>query len=691
MQRRTPKPCCEATFIPFFLRRVPVATALLSGLVVCAMSVVLAEGQWYVPDQPGQRQGTGTSPQVEQPKTLPPAESSSSQQEGVEGNERLSKGQTSGQVRATLDARLKTALQRVCPADARPIGLRDITAKHLSTESREQAILAFWHVAQTAIAVDFITEALSDLEKLQVAIGDHVILDSFKQLYTARLYELRGELHARMVALTQAVGIDDQQLLFPDDIPHTGGYSTQLEKLYPGSPPLALRRLNEMIPLARQSIYLHFGAGQSAHDAWLAFKEAYETQRVHLWDALACWRLWLEEEVRCAEAVEAYNRLILEYVIATGNGQLRAESFVKMLVEDSACQVISGQRCSGTGRGDANSPAATTGKDSPSQSTVYRFLVASTKDTFKSDGETHDHWQSKFLLSSERHNKQRWSFPVSTSSANDGWIQAGLSAPYFSALRQNSAGVFVQELTELSFKMGNGIVGEETRRTSVPLAEEMVRGRDRGNRVRLYWDAAVVQAKYGILLQYSAALSEIFPLVLARWNEPGAAEEMLQLQAYRRTVDAALEDIHLEMLKKSFALLETTLNSNGMPAVATTLPYAGEYDTKWIQVRTQLPDSVRLTVSRVECQIPSTYAALCQQGLALAAADQSRVLAASQFVGRQQPLGPLLNAIRLECETWQAFVELAGRYNQLIADYVCLVRPDLEESAFLGAIGISQN
>lgn len=666
-------------------------TALLSGLVVCAMSVVLAEGQWYVPDQPGQRQGTGTSPQVDQPKTLPPDQSSSSQRAEVEASERLSKGQTSGQVRATLDARLKTALQRVCPADARPIGLRDITAKHLSTESREQAILAFWHVAQTAIAVDFVTEALSDLEKLQVATGDHVILDSFKQLYTARLYELRGELHARIVALTQAVGIDDQQLLFPDDIPHTGGYSTQLEKLYPGSPPLALRRLNEMIPLARQSIYLHFGASQSAHDAWLAFKEAYETQRVHLWDALACWRLWLEEEVRCAEAIEAYNRLILEYVIATGNGQLRAESFVKMLVEDSACQVISGQRHSGTRRGDANSPAATTGKDSLSQSTVRRFLVTSTKDTFKSDHESRDRRQSELLLLRDSRGRQKQFFPVSMSSANDGWIQAGLSAPYFSALRQNSAGVFVQDLTKLCFKMGNGVVGDQTRHISVPLGKEVVRAGDRGNRVRLYWDVAVVQAKYGIFLQYSAALSEVFPLVLARWNEPGVAEEMLQLQAYRRIADAALQDIHLEMLKKSFALSETIPNSDGMPVVVTTLPYAGEYDTKWNQVRTQLTDSMRLTVSRVECQIPSTYAALCQQGLALAAADQSRVLAASQFVGRQQPLGPLLNAICLECETWQAYVELVGRYNQLIADYVCQVRPDLDENGFLGAIGISQD
>jgi len=49
---------------------------------------------------------------------------------------------------------------------------------------------------------------------------------------------------------------------------------------------------------------------------------------------------------------------------------------------------------------------------------------------------------------------------------------------------------------------------------------------------------------------------------------------------------------------------------------------------------------------------------------------------------------PLLQAIQLQCEIWLDFIELTGRYNQLIADYVALVRPDLNEKEFLTAIGI---
>jgi len=686
------EPRCQHTRIVSFTQRALVLISLLSGLLASAMSVVLAESQWYVPDQSPQQQGTGTVSQTEPPKSLPSDQSSPSQSSESEVNERLPKGQTSGQVRAMLDARLKAALQHACPADARPIGLQDIAARHQSTESREKAILAFWRVARTAIVVDIVTEALSELEKLQVTTGDHVILDSFKQLYTARLYELRGDLQAGLVSLTYAVGEDDgRQLLFPDDIFHTGGYSTRLEKLYPGTAPLALRRLDEMIPLARQSIYLHFGASQSARDAWLAFKEAYEMQRVHLWDALACWRLWLEEQVRCTETIETYNRLILEYVLATGNGHLPAESFVKMLVEENACRVISSQRSSASTTGPSKSSAARAGEKPILQVMNSQPLATFAKHVALSGIESNDDRNSKFLLLPGTMSKQQWFLPVSMSSANDGWIQAGLSTPYFGALRQNSAGVFVQQLAEMSFKMGNAAAGGETRRNSVSLAGQMLRARDREKRVRLYWDVAVVQAKYAILLQYSAALSEVFPVVLARWNEPGMAEEMLRLQAYRRTGDAALQDIHLEMVEKAFTLLEATPNSNGIQAVATTLPYAGEYDTKWTEVKTQLPYSAQPVVSRVVCQIPSTYAALCQKGLALLAADQSRILDAGQFAGGQQPLGSFLNAIHLECETWQEFVELVGRYNQFIADYVCLVRPDLDENAFLRAIGISRN
>ncbi|MGB4726095.1 MAG: hypothetical protein WBH86_01690, partial [Thermogutta sp.] len=197
------------------------------------------------------------------------------------------------------------------------------------------------------MAIDFLTECLSELEKTQVALGDQMALEAVKQLYTARIYELRGRLQASMASLLEAVGSDrDRQPVFPDDIPHTGGYRTQLEKLFPETPPLGLRRLNEMIPLARQSIYLHFQASQSAYDAWLACKEAYDAQRGDLWSALACWRLWVDEQLHCAEAIENYNRLILEYVITSGNGQLSAEDFVNMLVEQDARRVVSGQRTS---------------------------------------------------------------------------------------------------------------------------------------------------------------------------------------------------------------------------------------------------------------------------------------------------------------------------------------------------------
>ncbi|HQF13817.1 MAG TPA: hypothetical protein PLS55_07960, partial [Thermogutta sp.] len=193
-----------------------------------------------------------------------------------------------------------------------------------------------------------------------------------------------------------------------------------------------------------------------------------------------------------------------------------------------------------------------------------------------------------------------------------------------------------------------------------------------------------------VFLQYSALLSELFPTVLARWNEPGAAEEMLQLQAFRRTVDAGLQDIHLKMLDRGSDLIALNSKSDNAHPVAITLPYVGEYDTRWDQIRTVLPEPTRTAAMRVVSRIPATYAALCQNALALNAADQARVFAVGRFLNKQERIGPVLSALHFEHEAWLGFIELTGQYNQLIAEYVSLVRPDLDQKSFLSAIGITQ-
>lgn len=649
----------------------------------------LEDSQWVVPDQIPFQQSGAVNPQGEQP-TSPPGDSgfSSKQVESKPGSD-LPQRQTSVQIRTTLDTRLKLALQRTRPSNAQPIELGIVAQKCPSAETRQKAVTTFWQVARVAMTIDFVTEALSELESVQVRPNDQVTLESVKQLYMARLYEYRGDLQASMTSLSEIVGSGvDKQPLFPDDIPHTGGYSTQLEKLYQGAPPLGLRRIHEMIPLARQSIYLHFGAGQSSRDAWLAFKEAYDAQRTDLWTVLTCWRLWVEEQIRLAEAIETYNRLILEYIVTSGNGHIDSESFVRMLLEDDARRVISGADRT---RSDAHMKSDRPG-GSESGGTVpidprpwspinSRIAVLFAKATASSNR------LPLFSTVAQKQGRCPTLF-VSRSSQDEGWVQAGLSTPYFLTLPQSSAGIFVRKLAEQSFKTGEMALAESNRGEKVPLDSRIVKSRNRQDHVRLYWDVAVAQGRYCVLVQYSAALSEVFPILLARWNEPGVAEEMLQLQAFRRIADAALQDAHLEMVKKGFQLLEITGNTNGVQPIASTVPYVGEYDTKWEQVKSLLPYPARATAARAAYELRASYAALCQEGLALNAADQSRVVAAGRFLQGQLGITPLLHAIHLECEIWLHFIELTGRYNQLIADYVTLIRPDLNEKEFLTAIGI---
>ncbi|MGQ9769601.1 MAG: hypothetical protein ACUVQG_03510 [Thermogutta sp.] len=651
--------------------------------------IAVAESQWVVPGEVPFSQSGGQELPSDQPVVPPPSDLP--QQPRNEAPDTLPQRPTSAQIRSRLDARLKAAMQRACPENARPLELGTVAQRFSSAEHRERAIVAFWRAARTAITVDFLTEALSELERLQVPPNDQVTVDSVKQLYLARFYEFRGDLQAGMVSLTEIVGMgNDQQLMFPDDIPHTGGYSTQLEKLYQGTPPLALRRLHEMIPLARQSIYLHFEAGQSARDAWLAFKDAYETRRADLWTALACWRLWVEELIRLAEAVETYNRLILEYVMASGNGHLGGESFVRMLLENESRRVVSGAVRT---RGDATGTKfrSLINRDQGIDPSFDRQLQGVVNAGFQEDSFNLLAKVPRIpVFSPWAKGWERFAaIPVSMPAQEKSWVQAGLSSPYFATLPQTSAGVFVQKLAEQSFRMGELALGETNRTQHVSLDAQIVKGGNRADRVRLYWDLAVAQGKYCVFVQYSAALSEIFPHVLARWSEPGAAEDMLQLQAFRRVADAALEDIHFSVMEKGFELLEAMSSSDRAQPVAITLPYVGEYDTKWDQVKSMLPGDVRVTAAPVAFRIPAVYAALCQIGLSLSAADQSRVITASGFLQGQSGISPLLQAIDLESEIWLEFVELAGRYNQLIADYVLMVRPDLSAQEFLTAVGIS--
>lgn len=660
----------------------------LTMLGIGLVAAVFAESQWVVPGEVPFSQSVGQNPSgngLASPSTRSPG-----QPESNAGRD-LPQRPTSAQIRSRLDARLKTAMQRTRPENTRLLELGTIAQSFSAVALREKAVLAFWRVTRAAITVDFVTEALSELESLQVPPNDQVTVDSVKQLYLARLYEFRGDLQAGMASLTEIVGMgNDQQLVFPDDIPHTGGYSTQLEKLYQGTPPLALRRLHEMIPLARQSIYLHFEAGQSARDAWLAFKEAYETRRADLWTVLACWRLWVEELIRLAEAVETYNRLILEYVMASGNGHLGGESFVKMLLENESRRVVSGA-VQTTGDATQTKFESLINREKgidPSFDPQLQGLVnpGFAKDSFNLVAEV----PRIPVFSPWAKGWERFAaIPVSMPAQDKNWVQAGLGTPYFAPLPQTSAGVFVQKLAEQTFKMGELALGETNRMQKVSVDAQMANRGNRADLVRLYWNLAVAQGKYCILVQYSAALSEVFPHVLARWSEPGAAEDMLQLQAFRRVADAALEDIHFSVMEQSFELLETMSSSDSAQPVAITLPYVGEYDTKWDQVKSGLPGDVRAAAARLARQIPAVYAALCQKGLSLSAADQSRVIAASGFLQGQSGISPLLQAIHLECEIWLEFVELAGRYNQLITDYVSMVRPDLSPQEFLTAVGIS--
>lgn len=197
--------------------------------------------------------------------------SESSSPPAAAGTQNLS----ASRLRPELDARLKTALRRSLRGDYRLVSLEDLFARWSGSGERKRAGRAYWQVTRLALSVDGLSQALAELETLSCPPERRAYLEAIKGVFSAKLVDLRGQLVQSQIALSQYSGdVGGKTLPFPDDLPHTGGYKTHLASLFPsGNVPTELRRIDNLLPLVRHSIYLHFVASRSARDAWLAYAE----------------------------------------------------------------------------------------------------------------------------------------------------------------------------------------------------------------------------------------------------------------------------------------------------------------------------------------------------------------------------------------------------------------------------------
>lgn len=577
-------------------------------------------------------------------------------------------------LREELDTRLKTGLRRSFQNTQRLVTLESLLVRHAGAQERKRSIAAYWRTVKLILILDALSQSLSELENLVCPPDRRAYMESIKGAATSRLAELRADLAAAQADLARWTGITDGNTqVFPDDLPHTGGYRTQLTSLFPdGTAPLELRKIDTLLPLLRQSIYLHYSAMRSAHDAWLAYCEATNSGTPQVEAALAMWQLEAEELVKCLEAIETYNSLILDYVISVAPTSASASQLLEMLLEPASRRVVS----SVSAGAQTGSPDAAVRSGAGAAGAEGKTSGANPLDTLSEKWPFHVGLNRSHLFASL----------VAKENPGIGGAE-GASKGFFSQITATRLETFVQQLTHLTIEEANRWLPPDKVDLRDFLANRGNGPGDWAQAAREYWEVIGAQVQLALAIKESSALGEIFAATLPRAGEPGAAEAMLEIHAVRRAADAALQDAHLRFVERRLMLGDRAGLSRGADVVAATLPFSGPYQTRWSYLAPRVDPKDRVHLAGLAEQIPHVYAAIVHAASALLSSDLARQQGLEAYRQGQLQLHNLLEMVRLEFALWREFFVAVRRYNCAIAEYVAGCLPGATLDQYLEAIG----
>lgn len=577
---------------------------------------------------------------------------------------------SAAQLRPELDNRLKTALRRNFQQTDRIVSLQSLLERYSRREDLTRAVKTYWTVVRLVASVDLLSESLSELETFPCPPERRPYLEGLKGGITGQLIDLRGQLAAAQFELATWAGVTNAQgRVFPDDIPHTGGYNTYIDSLFHGQAPLEVRKINELLPLVRQSIYLHFVAARSARDAWLAYRDAANAGAPNIEAAMQMWHLAISENLRCLEAIERYNELILEYILELRRYGQAPSNILPMLLEEGSRRVVSGAAAGAKPASRNTGDAATSARPASLSAERLSFACKNVGPFIPTDG-------SRTVTC--RLTAFRESATVETPELTKG---------FFSSITATRLEDFVKELARFCTAESIQIRADKALTLSEYLSKSSGETEDRGVRTIQYWDVVEAQDRLLVLIKQSAIFSELFRVALREAERPGGAELVLQIHAERNAADAALQDAHADFLEKQF-ILKKSIPTSDIDPTTVTPPFAGAYDTRWSQLAPYISPARRVHLGKIAYRLPTIYAAMAQTASALLSADLARQRDAEAYLRGQVPLNTVLASVRLEFDLWLQFIEGVGQYNRAIAEYAASCLPSAPLNDYLKAIGV---
>ncbi len=240
-------------------------------------------------------------------------------------------------LREAMDQRLREVLQTTLPAGSRARSLVAALEGTVTGSKRAEIVTAYWKTVRAAGEVAAAQEAADRLQSLSPNPADAPAVRALLAQAEAVLQQAKVALKAAQYRLAESMGMaDDDNLPFPSDIPHTGGYRTYLDRLMPPTTaPWELRMLDRTLPLRRQTMILHHTAVQAAGEAWSAYRDAYASGSPVGPALLRMWKLRWDEDAAFFAAAEDYNLAILGFASRVAPADLTASQYVGMLIETS--------------------------------------------------------------------------------------------------------------------------------------------------------------------------------------------------------------------------------------------------------------------------------------------------------------------------------------------------------------------
>lgn len=236
-------------------------------------------------------------------------------------------------------------IPKTVPIEGRSVTLVEALSSLGDRRRQLDAVVAYWNLAADVAEYHYAwqqTQFLEHLQKTTSAQGNNqtTAAEVGSRLATAQaqLNESKLRLYDAQFDLAQRAWVGDAAARpLPVDVPHTGSYKTQFERLFAGrSPPARAVLLNRTLPLRQQVVNVRADGVWAAQNAYEQAFGSFQRGQLPAEDVLAALDDFRTQRSEFVTAVRRYNEEIAEYALTAAPDGIGAATLVGMLIKNAS-------------------------------------------------------------------------------------------------------------------------------------------------------------------------------------------------------------------------------------------------------------------------------------------------------------------------------------------------------------------